>query len=109
MVSLTEFQNRCEVALKEALIAEGKAPFDQKIEGDNEPYIAGIVGDVHVYIYLDEAELVGKKSYSFERADYTNDEELISAFVKAVLSVAAGAAPEEKGSKRKIFFRGKPI
>jgi len=103
MRQLTEFQNKCENKLVEALSVHEITLKGKSINGKKEAYIhAHISGsEIEVWIYEDEAMISGPKiDFRFESPDFDTDDELIDAFLrKAILLVTERDTGGAKGIK----------
>jgi hypothetical protein len=88
---LTAFQEQCEAALCDYLTSRGVQFRDrQVIQGENEKWVEGFVGDTgaKVYIYEDQLELsAAVKPSIFERWDARTPAELIEMFMASVRSI----------------------
>lgn len=88
MTQLTEFQYETERALNRRLEAIGFVLENRKVLGEKEQYIAGEIQDVKVWIYTDEACVIGRGvDRVFERWDFDSLEELQEAFIRQVLDL----------------------
>jgi hypothetical protein len=86
MPIFTEFQLRCEEALRELLEYRGMR-LNREVVGNGETYVHGAVEgtDVEVWIYDDEAEYrSGRKRRNFEAAVFRDESERIASFIKEV-------------------------
>jgi hypothetical protein len=86
MPIFTEFQLRCEEALREFLEYRGMR-LNREVVGNGETYVHGAVEgtDVEVWIYDDEAEYrSGRKRRNFEAAVFRDESERIASFIKEV-------------------------
>ena len=87
MPTLTEFQRRCEEALRELLEYRGARLGSREVVSNGEAYIHAAVegADLEVWIYDDEAEYrSGRKRRNFEAAVFRDESERIASFIKAV-------------------------
>lgn len=88
MDGITDFQQVCEQALRDRLHAAGYELRNREIRWIGEPAIYADIEHVHIWIYVDEAEVVGTREYwIFEKYDYRSPSNLIDAFVERVLSI----------------------
>lgn len=86
MPIFTQFQLRCEEALRELLEYRGMR-LNREVVGNGETYVHGSVedADVEVWIYDDEAEYrSGRKRRNFEAAVFRDESERIASFIKEV-------------------------
>jgi hypothetical protein len=86
MPIFSEFQLRCEEALRE-LLEYGGMRLNREVVGNGETYVHGAVEgtDVEVWIYDDEAEYrSGRKRRNFEAAVFRDESERIASFIKEV-------------------------
>lgn len=93
MPVLTDFQLRCEGALRELLEYWGIQLVSREVIGNGEAYIhAAVEGkDLEVWIYDDEAEYrSGSKRRNFEGAVFRDESERIACFIKEVQSELGG-------------------
>ena len=80
--SLTVFQNRCNEELLKALFHFPELKFGQRIEGDAEKYIEGVLPKTHIkYCIYENAAQVGDYYY-LEKPAFDRPELLIQAFIK---------------------------
>jgi hypothetical protein len=88
METLTEFQVRCENALRE-IVARSDRQLSREVFANGETYIhIAIEGtDVEVWIYDDEAEYrSGRKSRNFEAVVFRDESERIASFIAEIRS-----------------------
>ena len=89
MSILNDFQKKCEQDLLSVLSKMGLSFENKFIRGEKEKYIEGTIGDIRIWIYLDGAQIKGKKiDFRFEKADYDYKEALIQDFIAKVLELA---------------------
>ena len=87
---LSAFQISCESALCAALAQHGSSLHDRVLGGEKETYItARFAGtDLSVYIYDDEASILGQGvDRRFEVPDFDTPEQLQTAFIAGCLEV----------------------
>jgi len=82
--SLSLFQNRCNEELQKALFYLGDIKETQRVEGDDEKYIVGIIPKTKVEyrIYRDAAQI--GTYYYLDRQAFKTPELLMDSFVKMV-------------------------
>lgn len=84
---LSKFQRECELRLRQRLEEFG-VELKQREVWLSEPAIRAEFGDLHVWIYVDEAEIGGDGlDCRFEKYDYDTPSQLIEAFVDKVASL----------------------
>lgn len=82
---LTEFQHNCERRLHQCLEQLGIKFKNREIRWIGEPAIWAEFADLHVWIYIDEAEIGGEGvEWHYEKYDYGTPDHLIEAFVDKV-------------------------
>jgi len=92
---LTEFQTATESLLRQRLDAHGLVMSNREVSGTAEPFIVASVRDVKIWIYVDEACVIGRGvDRVFEVWDYESPTELGEAFIKQVLDLSV----EESGT-----------
>jgi len=85
---LTGFQRETERRLAGALGRLGLVLADRILEGDIEPFVQASVGDVRIWIYSDEACVIGRGvDRVYERWDFASPEALATAFIEQVVSL----------------------
>ena len=88
MNATTEFQIQCEQRLNESFCRLGIQPESREVRWIGEPAIWVKVRDLHVWIYLDGAEIGGDGvDWRFEKYDYENVGQLIDALVSKLESL----------------------
>jgi hypothetical protein len=85
--ALTQFQVQ-EAELQRRLAAIGLELRNRTVEGATEQFVSADIGEVRVWIYLDEACVIGGGiDRVFERWDYDSPEQLRDAFVEQVVGL----------------------
>lgn len=88
MAQLTTFQVETERALQEHLKPLGATVQDRKVVGDMEPFVESKVRDLAIWIYADEACVVGRGvERVFEKWDFDRPQDLQGAFIGLVLDL----------------------
>lgn len=88
--SLTVFQNRCNEELIKALFHFSELKYGQRIEGDSEKYIVGVLPKTHIqYSIYENAAQVGDYYY-LEKQAFETPELLIRSFIKIAKETIQG-------------------
>lgn len=87
---LSDFQRRTATALSEALAAVGSQLENRRVEGRDERFIRARLreAEVEVFIYEDEAQLLGPGvDQRFEAPDYPTGDALSRAFIERAVAI----------------------
>jgi hypothetical protein len=88
---LTMFQRECERELMERIGAYGYELRNRRLSGEAEIFIEGEVDGLQVWIYEDEACIIGRGTERvFEKWDFDTQHDLIAAFIEKVVSALTG-------------------
>jgi hypothetical protein len=88
MDKLTAFQRETERSLRQRLGAVGVSIADRKVLGEVEAYIEARVDDVRIWIYSDEACVIGRGiDRVYEKWDFETEQKLKDAFIQQVVSM----------------------
>ena len=91
MQELTVFQRETERLLEERLMTLGVSLEGRAVSGQEEIFVEATVKDIRIWIYLDEACVIGRAvDRVFEKWDYSSPDELRQAFVNCVISLLGG-------------------
>jgi len=90
MKNLTDFQQKCEIALVTALAATGHQLLNRRMEGQSETYITGRISRTtnEIFIYKNEASIAGPRTdVRFKVKDYVSSAKLVDAFLEKVMAL----------------------